>query len=273
MAFTVRAGEVDAAEAGPAVTGAAVTSSPAGGGAYAPGEEIAVTVRFDAPVTVDTAGGTPTIGLRVGGKTRRAGYGGGSGTAALAFAYTVTADDDGAAAGIRVIGNSLSLNGGTIQGGAGADADTAFDVAPAVTGVAVAPDADGTWAAGEEIAVTVTFSETVTVDTANGRPSIGLALGGRGAGGRLRGRLGHAGSRIRLYGGGGGRRHRRRPGSPPTACRATAGRSGAARASTLSWRTARRRVAPRRRRTMPARRCRSRMRERGRAWTRRSGSR
>ena len=177
VAFTVRAGEVDAAEAGPAVTGAAVTSSPAGGGAYAPGEEIAVTVRFDAPVTVDTARGTPTIGLRVGGKTRRAGYGGGSGTAALAFAYTVTADDDGAAAGIRVIGNSLSLNGGTIQGGAGADADTAFDVAPVVTGVAVAPDADGTWAAGEEIAVTVTFSETVTVDTANGRPSIGLALG------------------------------------------------------------------------------------------------
>ena len=170
FAIALLAGEVDAAETGLGVTGAAVTSSPAEGSSYAVGEEIDVTVQFDTPVTVDNTNGTPTIGLWVGGKTRRAGYGGGSGTAALAFVYTVTADDDGAAAGVRVIGNSLKLNGGTIQGDTGTDVDTAFDVAPVV---AVA-DARAREGVDETIGFTVTLSpssgETVTVDyeTADG---------------------------------------------------------------------------------------------------------
>ena len=162
-----------------AVAGVAVTSSPAGGGAYAAGEEIEVTVRFDAPVTVDTGGGRPALGVSVGGQARRAGYGGGTGTAALAFVYTVTAGDDGDAGAVRVLSDSLSLNGGTIRDGAGRDADLAFRMAPAVTGVSVAPapGGDGTWGEGEAVAVTVAFSETVTVDTEGGSPTIGLALG------------------------------------------------------------------------------------------------
>ena len=162
-----------------AVAGVAVTSSPAGGGAYAAGEEIEVTVRFDAPVTVDTGGGRPALGVSVGGQARRAGYGGGTGTAALAFVYTVTAGDDGDAGAVRVLSDSLSLNGGTIRDGAGRDADLAFRMAPAVTGVSVAPapGGDGTWGEGEAVAVTVAFSETVTVGTEGGSPTIGLALG------------------------------------------------------------------------------------------------
>ena len=58
----------------PTVAGVAITSSPASGAAYADGEAITVTVLLDAPVTVDTTGGTPTIGLTVGGAARAAAY-------------------------------------------------------------------------------------------------------------------------------------------------------------------------------------------------------
>ena len=163
--------------AGPAVTGVSV-APPAAGGRYVEGETIAVTVRFGAVVTVDTAGGTPTIGLSVGGKPRLAAYARGSGTRALVFAYQAGAAD-ARVAQARVLSGSLKLNGGTIRDGAGLDVDPAFHVAPVVTDVSVIsdPGAAGVDGEGEMIAVTVRFSETVTVDTAKGTPSIGVTLG------------------------------------------------------------------------------------------------
>ena len=52
--------------------------------------------------------------------------------------------------------------------------------APSVTGAAVTSDAgdDAIYALGEKIRVTVTFSEAVAVDTANGTPRLKLDLGG-----------------------------------------------------------------------------------------------
>ena len=175
VAFTVGR---SAAEAGVAVTGVAVTSSPANGAAYAVGEEIEVAVRFGAPVTVETADGTPTIGLKLDAAARAAGYASGTGTAALRFVYRVT-EDDGRADEVRIVAHSLTLNGGTIRAGDGTDADLSFETAPVVSGVAITSGvgAGGVYGVGETVAVTVWFSRTVTVATAEGRPAIGLLVG------------------------------------------------------------------------------------------------
>ena len=169
-------GRETAAAAAPTVTGAALSAGAGGAGA---GEAIEVTVRFSEPVTVDASGGTPSIGIVAGGAARRAPYARGSGTAALVFAYTVTAAD-GAVGGARVAENALALNGGTIRSGAGVNADLAYDLAPAVTGVSIAaPGDDGRWDAGEAAEVAVRFSEAVTVETEDGTPSIGIEVGGQ----------------------------------------------------------------------------------------------
>ncbi len=167
-------GRETAAAAAPTVTGAALSAGAGGAGA---GEAIEVTVRFSEPVTVDTSGGTPSIGIVAGGAARRAPYARGSGTASLVFAYTVRAED-GAVGGARVAENALSLDGGTIRSGAGVDADLAYDLAPAVTAVSVvAPGDDGRWDAGDAAEVAVRFSEAVTVETEGGTPSIGIEVG------------------------------------------------------------------------------------------------
>ena len=94
MTVDVLAGALQA-EA-PAVTSAPGVSAAGADGAWSPGETVEVTLAFSEAVNVDTAGGTPTVGLALGGtEARRAGYLRGSGTAALVFGYTL-ADADGA---------------------------------------------------------------------------------------------------------------------------------------------------------------------------------
>ena len=57
---------------------------------------------------------------------------------------------------------------------------TAEDAPATIAGAPVVsdPGADGAWTPGEAVEVTLTFSETVTVDTTNGTPAIGLQLNG-----------------------------------------------------------------------------------------------
>ena len=77
------------------VASAAVSSSPAAGAVYEFGETIAITVTFNAAVTVS---GTPRFALDLGGETRHAAYASGTGTEELVFSYTVAggdADSDG----------------------------------------------------------------------------------------------------------------------------------------------------------------------------------
>ena len=65
-------------------------------------------------VTVGTAGGTPSIALQVGSKTRRASYHAGSGSTVLTFRYSVVpADRD--ADGVSVAAGRIALNGGTLK--------------------------------------------------------------------------------------------------------------------------------------------------------------
>ena len=93
-----------------------------GDGIWTAGEAVVVTVAFSAAVTVDTDGGTPALGLRVGGAAREAAWADGSGTAELSFSYVVTAAD-GAVTAVLVAADSLALNGGTIRDEAGVDAE------------------------------------------------------------------------------------------------------------------------------------------------------
>lgn len=61
---------------------------------YAANDVITVAVTFDQAVTVDTSGGTPYLGLRIGGDTRNAAYTGIDSTnTILTFSYTVVAED------------------------------------------------------------------------------------------------------------------------------------------------------------------------------------
>ena len=74
----------------------------------------------------------------------------------------------------------LALNGATIRGSTGIDAELGFALAPVVTSVAVEadPDGDGLWSPGEAVTVTLGFSDAVTVRTAQGTPSVTVLAGG-----------------------------------------------------------------------------------------------
>ncbi len=74
-----------------------------------------VTLTWSEAVNVDTTGGTPSIGLTLGGtEEQSAPYLRGHGTTDLVFGYTLT-DTDGSHNSMLVPGDSLALNGGTIQ--------------------------------------------------------------------------------------------------------------------------------------------------------------
>ena len=95
----------------PEVSILAISSNPGSDRTYAAGDEIEVTVTFSETVEVE---GTPQLRLRVGSRTRTAGYLRGTDTAALVFGYEV-ADGDEDTDGVSIEANSLTLNGGTIE--------------------------------------------------------------------------------------------------------------------------------------------------------------
>ena len=98
----------------PRVESLGITSNPGSDQTYAAGDEIEVRVRFSEKVEVE---GTPRLRLRVGNRTRPAGYLRGTGTAAPVFAYEV-ADGDEDTDGVSVNAGRIALNGGTIEDGA-----------------------------------------------------------------------------------------------------------------------------------------------------------
>jgi T1SS-143 domain-containing protein len=110
----------------PAVTSVALTSNPGTDHTYVAGNVVAVTVNFNAAMSVT---GTPQLLLNIGGVNHLANYVSGSGTDALVFDYTV-APGDNDTNGISIGANALSLNGGTIKDAFGDNANLAT---PAVT--------------------------------------------------------------------------------------------------------------------------------------------
>ena len=157
------------------VTGAEVVTDAGADGAYAVGGTVEAAVTFDAPVTVGTEDGAPTLALIANGGIRRAAYVSGSGTERLLFAYRIVEADGPVAAPVRVAASGLKLNGGTIASAAGRPAALGFGEAPGVTAVSVGTPDDGTWEAGDTVEAVLTFAEPVTVE---GAPSVGLVLEG-----------------------------------------------------------------------------------------------
>ncbi len=192
------------AAAAPSVTRMWVSSTPrASAGAYLRGERIRFSVEFSGAVDVT---GIPELRIVVGNQVRMARYDTGSGANTLVFSYVVQAGD-GAQVHIAItlgqLGSGWPMTALFLRGGASIVAHGTTDPAeltnnhlgwsqssqpvdgrrapaatPEATGVSIAaPDEDGDWDAGEHVDVSITFDETVTVDTANGTPSVGVLLG------------------------------------------------------------------------------------------------
>ncbi|WP_426413159.1 alkaline phosphatase family protein [Bradyrhizobium ganzhouense] len=96
-------------------TGTGITN---GSGNVSTGQVVTLTVNLSEAVTVNTAGGAPTLTLNDGGT---ANYTGGSGGTALTFSYTVAAGQTTSDLAI----SSLNLNGAVISDGAGNGANLA----------------------------------------------------------------------------------------------------------------------------------------------------
>ena len=96
----------------PKVQRVGISSRPSNGSAYGAGEEIVVWVEFTVPIA---ATGNPQLALRVGRRTRQAGFFGPStnGTA-LFFRYRVQAEDLDTN-GISIMASALTLNRGSIS--------------------------------------------------------------------------------------------------------------------------------------------------------------
>ena len=173
------------ATAAPTITSIALTSD-AGDDVYAIDDVIDATAIFSEAVTVD--GQPPQLALIVGTQTRQAVYTSDrSTTTALVFSYTVAAGDLDTD-GVSIGSNALTRVGSTIRNAAdtedarlthttvvGTAAHTVDGIVPTVSGVAIT-STTGPYVAGEVIALTATFSEAVTVETAGGTPQIPLEL-------------------------------------------------------------------------------------------------
>ena len=132
-------------------------------------------------VTVNTAGGTPTLTLNDGGTAT---YVSGSGTNALTFSYTVAPGRTRAA----LAATAVNLNGATITDGAGNAANLSLTgltqtgpqidtTTPTISSIAESP-ASGDLNAGKTVTYTLNMSEAVTVNTAGGKPTLTLNDGG-----------------------------------------------------------------------------------------------
>lgn len=107
----------------PWVSDVRIATEPQNGTAYGAGEWIRAWVRFDREIEVS---GTPQLGMTIGDQTRQANRYATSRTI-LWFRYAVRSDDLDSD-GVGVAADALTLNGGTVRGRTGADAE--LDLGP-----------------------------------------------------------------------------------------------------------------------------------------------
>jgi len=143
------------------------------------GDNVSVTATFSEPVIVDNSSGNPTLTLVVGSDNRTATYTSGDNSTELVFRYTIQAtgtSGENDSNGISIGANALALNNGTIRDLAGNNATLTHSLvsdnnsymvdntAPTVNSVAItsAPGIQNNLLnAGDNVSVTVTFSENV----------------------------------------------------------------------------------------------------------------
>ena len=97
----------------PEVTSVSVASTPASGTSYVTGETIRIDLTFNRKVSVFTDGGTPTLGVVIGTRTRQASYTTTVGDDVVRFEYVVQATDSDSN-GIQIYNNAITWNGGFI---------------------------------------------------------------------------------------------------------------------------------------------------------------
>ena len=153
----------------------AISETPSSGILNA-GKTVTYTLTMNEAVTVNTAGGSPTLALNDGGTAT---YVGGSGTNALTFSYTVLAGQNTP----DLMVSAVNLNGATVMDGAGNAANLSLSGlsqgSPAVdttppTLSSVAATA-GSYNTGKTLTLTLNMSEAVTV---SGTPTLTLNDGG-----------------------------------------------------------------------------------------------
>ena len=106
----------------------ALTSNPAMGTTYDTGEDVVATLTFSRPVTFAEVGGNlPQLELDFGGTGKPATCAATNQQTAVVCTYTVVFGDT-ASAGVAIGANKLTLNGGTIRLGSGADANLDYTV-------------------------------------------------------------------------------------------------------------------------------------------------
>ncbi len=184
--------KVDGSQGPPGVTSVTL-GAPAGGDTHFAGDTVEATVKFTQPVAVDTTGGKPQLGLRIGSSTRQAPYVSGTGTTDVVFRYVVVAADADAD-GLAVPGNALGLNGGTITDTTSSSPPSAVlalresalgnqsghkvdgSAAVGVVGLALtsSPASGDTYGLSEAIEARVTFNRSVAV---TGTPQLDLLFG------------------------------------------------------------------------------------------------
>ena len=176
----------------PEVISLSITSNPGSDLTYAAEDTIEVTVTFSETVEVE---GTPQLRLRVGTRTRTAGYLRGRGTAALVFGYEV-ADGDEDSDGVSVQAGRIALNGGTIKD----EADNPAELDHEAVAVQMGHRVDGVRPAFVSAAVdgsslTLTYGEAL--DTGS-RPASGDFTVEVGGSGRSVGAVSISGSVVTL---------------------------------------------------------------------------
>ena len=153
----------------------AIAETPSSGYLNA-GKTVTYTLTMNEAVTVNTAGGSPTLALNDGGTAT---YVGGSGTNALTFSYTVLAGQNTP----DLMVSAVNLNGATVKDSAGnatnlsltgiAQGSPTIDTTPPTLS-SVAATA-GSYNAGKTLTLTLNSSEAVTV---TGTPTLTLNDGG-----------------------------------------------------------------------------------------------
>ena len=168
-----------------------ISSTPDSANTYKQNANIRVHVEFSENVSVVTTNGTPYLTLKVGTENKKANYKSSGPGRDIFFEYEVASGDTDTD-GISIEANQINLNGGAINTQADStsatlthDALTANashkvdGVAPTIAttnGVAITSTAQ-TYKIGEKIQATVTFTESVTVNTTGGTPRLTLKIG------------------------------------------------------------------------------------------------
>jgi|GEM_PF-845644 len=146
---------------------------------YGIGQTIQIKLAYSENITV---AGTPSISVLVGATTKTANFISGSDTSNLTFGYTVISGDEDTD-GISLVGQDITLNGGTLKNGSNIDINPTFAIG--LTGTAIVANldmpyitsvtypTDGTYGTGANLDIYVTTNKVVTV---TGNPYFPLGI-------------------------------------------------------------------------------------------------